>query len=126
MRMKAIQFLEVTQSADGSWTNSDAVGITGLVASALLRNGKPVDDPLVSRSLAYLVSRQQATGGIHAPASRHQNYETCIAMLALSEANADGRYNDVLKKAEHFLRGLQWDEGEGIESSDGALRRGGV
>ena len=35
MRQKAIQFLQVTQAADGSWTNSDAVGITGLVTTAL-------------------------------------------------------------------------------------------
>ena len=30
MQQKAIQFLEVTQAADGSWTSPDAVGITGL------------------------------------------------------------------------------------------------
>ncbi len=39
MRQKALQFLEVTQSADGSWTNSDAVGITGLVTTSLLMSG---------------------------------------------------------------------------------------
>ncbi len=29
-------------------------------------------------------------------------------MLALVEANKDGKYDEVLKKAENFLRGLQW------------------
>lgn len=120
MRQKAIQFLEVTQDPGGSWTKPDAVGITGLVATSLLQSGKKPDDPMVSKALAFLVAQQQPTGGIHAPTSRHQNYETCIAMLALVEANKDGKYDEVLKKAESFLRGLQWDEGEGIESSDGA------
>jgi len=119
MRQKAIQFLEVTQDPGGSWTKPDAVGITGLVATSLLQSGKKPDDPMVSKALAFLVAQQQPTGGIHAPTSRHQNYETCIAMRALVEANKDGKYDEVLKKAESFLRGLQWDEGEGIESSDG-------
>ena len=125
MRQKALQFLEVTQSGDGSWTNSDAVGITGLVTTSLLMSGKPVDDPLVKKGLDFLVSKQQSTGGIHTVVSRHQNYETCIAILALSEANKDGRFTEVIKKAELFLRGLQWDEGEGIETSDGAYGGGG-
>ncbi|MBL8818099.1 MAG: terpene cyclase/mutase family protein [Planctomyces sp.] len=125
MKGRAIQFLEVTQSPDGSWTNPDSVGITGLVTSALLRSGKPVDDPMVAKGLKFLLSHQQSTGGIHALASRHQNYETCIALLALAEANQDGRYTESIEKAESFLRGLQWDEGEGIESSDGAYGGGG-
>lgn len=125
MRARAIQFLQVTQNSDGSWTNSQAVGISGLVTCALLRSGQPLESPLVSRGLAYLVSQQQPSGGIFASGSRHQNYETCIAILALAEANKDGRYADVIRKAEGFLRGLQWDEGEGIESSDGAYGGGG-
>lgn len=125
MQKKGIQFLEVTQAADGSWTNSDAVGITGLVTSSLLRSGQTPEDPLVKKGLEFLVSKQQTTGGIHTPTSRHQNYETCIAILALSDANQDGRYDAVIKKAEQFLRGLQWDEGEGIETTDGAYGGGG-
>ena len=120
MRQQAIQFLEVTQSDDGSWSNSGAVGISGLVTTSLLQNGKTADDPVVAKSLTFLLRNQQPSGGIHAPESRHQNYETCIAMLALSESNSKGKYNEQLNKAETFLRGLQWDEGEGIESSEGA------
>lgn len=118
IRQKAIQFLTATQDAGGSWTKPDAVGISGLVVSALLHSGRPVDDPVVAKGLAFLTATQQPSGGIHAAASRHQNYETCIALLALGQANADGRYNSAIKKAEDFLRGLQWDSGEGIETSD--------
>jgi squalene-hopene/tetraprenyl-beta-curcumene cyclase len=125
MQTKAVQFLQVTQSQDGSWTNSDAVGITGLVTTALLRSGESPDDAMVKKSLEFLVSKQQTTGGIHSPASRHQNYETCIALVTLAEANTDGRFDENIRKAETFLRGLQWDEGEGVESSDGAYGGGG-
>jgi squalene-hopene/tetraprenyl-beta-curcumene cyclase len=123
--VRGVQFLETMQNEDGSWTNSEAVGITGLCVTALLKSGQSVDDPVVARGLQFITSRQQANGGIHVPASRHQNYETCIAILTLSEANADGRYAENIRKAEQFLRDLQWDEGEGIESSDGAYGGGG-
>ncbi|MCA9033487.1 MAG: terpene cyclase/mutase family protein [Planctomycetaceae bacterium] len=125
MQKKALQFLEVTQNEDGSWTRSDAVGITALVTSSLIETGKSVDDPIVAKALNYLVKNQQPEGGIFAAGSRHQNYETCIALMALADANKDGRFNQHIKKAETFLRGLQWDEGEGIESSDGAYGGGG-
>jgi squalene-hopene/tetraprenyl-beta-curcumene cyclase len=120
MRQKAVQFLEITQGSDGSWSSSTAVGISGLVTTSLLQSGKTADDPIVAKGLEFLVRSQQSSGGIHAPESRHQNYDSCIAILALSEANANGKYDEPLKKAEAFLRGLQWDEGEGIESSEGA------
>lgn len=120
MRAAAVRFLELTQREDGSWTSSDAVGITGLVTASLLRSGRTADDPLVSRGLTFLTSRQRPDGGIHAVGSRHQNYETCIAVLALSEVHGDAKYAAVIRQAENFLRGLQWDEGEGIESADGA------
>ena len=125
MQTKAVRFLEVTQAADGSWTRPDAVGITGLVTTSLLMAGKSADDPLVKKGLDFIVASQQSTGGIHAASSRHQNYETCIAMLTLAEANKDGRFDSVIKKGENFLRDLQWDEGEGIETTDGAFGGGG-
>ena len=125
MQQKAMQFLEVTQAADGSWTSPDAVGITGLVTTSLLMSGKTAEDPPVKKGLDFIVASQQPTGGIHAAASRHQNYETCISILALTEANKDGRFDSVIRKAELFLRGLQWDEGEGLETTDGAYGGGG-
>ena len=120
IQQKGIQFLEVTQAEDGSWTSSQSVGITGLVVTSLIESGRGVDDPRVEKSLAFVVSKQQPDGGIHVPDSRFRNYETCIAVLALAEANKDGRYDDIIKKAETNLRGLIWDESKGLESSDAA------
>jgi hypothetical protein len=125
VRMKGLQFLEVTQAEDGSWTSSQSVGITGLVVTSMMESGRSVDDLGVEKALAFIVSNQQPDGGIHVPDSRFRNYETCIAVLALSEANKDGRYDDIIKNAETNLRSLIWDESKGLESSDAAYGGGG-
>ncbi len=125
MRRKAFQFLELTQNADGSWTSEKMVGVTGLVTVALLKSGRPADDSQVSAGLKQLESHIKPDGGVYASGSLHRNYETCISVLAFSAANGDGRYADTISSAEAFLKGLQWDQGEGIESSDPAWGGGG-
>jgi len=125
MQKKALQFLRVTQGPDGSWTKNDFVGVTGLVTTSLLRSGLTADDPMVEAGLANLMSHVKSDGGIYATGSLHRNYETCIAIMAFAEANEDGHYDGQIKKAEQFLRGLQWDQGEGIESSDPSWGGGG-
>ena len=125
MRAKSIQFLRLTQSTDGSWTKSDMVGVTGLVTASLLRSGLPADDPMVAAGLKKLLSHHNDNGGFYAKDSLQRNYETCITVFALVEANTDGKYDSYIKQAEGFLRELQWDKGEGIESSDPAWGGGG-
>jgi squalene-hopene/tetraprenyl-beta-curcumene cyclase len=39
-------------------------------------------------------------------------------LLAFDAANADGRYTDTIIRAAGFLKGLQWDDGEGVDQSD--------
>jgi squalene-hopene/tetraprenyl-beta-curcumene cyclase len=113
-----IAFLQTSQGEDGSWTASNAPGITGLAVFALLENGVPVDDPTVAKGLKHLESFIQKDGGIYFKETVHRNYETCIVLIVFAKANEDGRYTKTIKNAENFLRGLQWDEGEGLESSD--------
>ncbi|MCA9066721.1 MAG: terpene cyclase/mutase family protein, partial [Planctomycetaceae bacterium] len=125
MKARGIAFLRLTQGENGAWPSPDTVGITGLVVNALTESGLSVDDPLAARALSFLVAQQKEDGGIYSEGSRHQNYETCISVVALAAANADGRYQATIRKAERYLRDLQWDEGEGIESSDGAYGGGG-
>lgn len=120
MRQRAVEFLKTRQNEDGSWTHPTAVGITGLVTTALLDSGVPADDPVVARALDQLKSNLRPDGGVFADGSLHRNYDTCIAIMAFSRANSDGSYDRIIDGAHQFLAALQWDEGEGIESSDPA------
>jgi squalene-hopene/tetraprenyl-beta-curcumene cyclase len=117
----AVNFLTVKgQADDGSYSNFAGPGVTALVATAIMRHGRTPEDPLVARSLRYLEQFVQPDGGIYRPTTLYRNYETSLAILCLTEANRDGRYNDVLKGAEAFVKGVQWDEGEEKDASDPA------
>jgi squalene-hopene/tetraprenyl-beta-curcumene cyclase len=123
--LKGIEFLTSTgQAADGSFSPSVGPGVTAIVATAVLRNGRGVDDPLVAKSLKYLEGFVQPDGGIYDPQSRIRNYETCLAVLCFKEANRDGRYDKQIDNAEKFLKGLQIGEDAGRTPSD--IAYGGV
>ncbi|HEY5313696.1 MAG TPA: prenyltransferase/squalene oxidase repeat-containing protein [Pirellulales bacterium] len=117
---KGIDYLRAKgQAADGSYSAaSDPIGITALVTTGILRNGRSPQDPQVARSLKYLEKFIQPDGGIYRTESGNKNYETCLAVMAFSAANADGHYSAMLKKADHYLKGLQWDESEDQKPSD--------
>jgi squalene-hopene/tetraprenyl-beta-curcumene cyclase len=119
-RTKAVNFLRTTQAQDGSWTQPDAVGITALATAALLRSGLEVDNPTVAKALENLEGFVNEDGGIYPPKSKHRNYETSIALIAFQSANKDGRYDETIEKAVAFLKGLQWDESEGLTPADTA------
>src|SRR4029079_11844393 len=57
-------------------------------------------------------------GSIAADRSRTPNYETCLAISALSAAKRDGLYDKILKPAEKFVRDVQLEDGEGKNQSD--------
>jgi len=118
VRAKAVRFLKLTQSTDGTWTTANVPGITALCVTSLLQSGVPADDPSVARGLKFLKSLVRDDGGIYHPQTQHRNYETSISVLALSAANKDGKYDNIIRKAEKFLRGLQWDEDEEQKPED--------
>ncbi len=117
---RAIEFLRTRQNKDGSYLVSAGPGVTALVTTGILRHGRSIDDPLVARSLNYLESLVQPTGGIHRPETLYRNYETCLAMMCFAEANQDGRYDETLKRAQKFVTSIQWDTREGKSQSDPA------
>lgn len=121
MQKAAVAFLRQSQAPDGSFSAQAGPGVTGLVASALLSIGLPEEDPMVRRSIEYLLKTKKDSGGLHAEGSRHANYETCLAMMALSKINKDGKFDQVLAAAQRFVKGEQWDEGEGINPKDPAF-----
>lgn len=117
---KGVAYLRVSQADDGSWTNANAPGITGICTYSLLRSGVSVDDPAVAKALKNLQTFVRDDGGIYSQDSKHRNYETSIALLAFQAANADGRYKTVIERAVKFLRGLQWDDEEQTPESNPA------
>ncbi len=106
------------QADDGSFSSAVGIGPTGVVVSGLLSAGVAPHDPLVAKSLNYLEANVQPDGGIYRVDSSHKNYDTCIAMVALAQANQDGKYQAIIDRAESFVKGLQWDEDEGKNPSD--------
>lgn len=120
-RMRAIEFLKISQSDDGSWTARKSPGITALVAHSLLQSGLSADDEVVSAAFAHLKSHLKADGGIYDTNSRHRNYETSISLMAFQAANQDGRYDELIQNAVKFLKKIQWDDEETGGRSDTAF-----
>lgn len=119
-RTKAANYLKTSQADDGSWTTPNAPGVTALVVTGLLRSGVPASDPVVAKGLKFLESQVQPDGGIYYAKSNHRNYESCIAVMAFTEANADGKYTKLIAGADKYLRQQQWDEEEGKKEDDPA------
>ncbi|HVX09794.1 MAG TPA: prenyltransferase/squalene oxidase repeat-containing protein [Pirellulales bacterium] len=116
---KGIDYLrQKGQAEDGSFTKQVGPGITSLVTTAVIRNGRSTRDPLVTKGLKYLEKFVQPNGGIYAPNSRLPNYETCLSIVCFKEANDDGRYDQLIKKADAYIKGLQKDSDEGKDESD--------
>jgi squalene-hopene/tetraprenyl-beta-curcumene cyclase len=107
---KAVEYLAAHQSPNGAFTPQAGVGITALVTTGLLRNGRSPDDPLVARSLKFLEGAVQKDGGVYAPKLGYRNYETCIALTCFVAANTDKRYDKIIKNAEKYLKATQWTE----------------
>jgi squalene-hopene/tetraprenyl-beta-curcumene cyclase len=119
---RGIEFLRNRgQADDGSFSGETGAAVTALCVRAILTHRpQATGDPIVERALKYIESKFQGDGGIYATGSHYRNYETSVAVGALLKANQDDRYDSVLRRAELFLKEIQWDEGEGIESSDAA------
>jgi squalene-hopene/tetraprenyl-beta-curcumene cyclase len=106
---RAIAFLGTKgQADDGSYSSGASPAVTALVTTGVLRHGRSPEDPLVAKSLRYLEKFVRDDGGIYAEGSTNKNYETSIAVVCFKEANRNGRYDQVLKKADAFLKGYQW------------------
>jgi squalene-hopene/tetraprenyl-beta-curcumene cyclase len=121
MLSKAIEYLRTKgQAADGSFSAQAGPAVTALVVTSVLRNGRSVDDPLVAKGLKYVEGFGREDGGIHAPESLYKNYETAVAIVCFSEANKDGRYDKIIKRADANLKGMQWDAEDGADPSNPA------
>ncbi|HJS07806.1 MAG TPA: prenyltransferase/squalene oxidase repeat-containing protein [Pirellulales bacterium] len=105
------------QAVDGSFSNQTGAGVTAICTTALLRSGRTPADPAVAKALKYLEGLVQPDGGVYRDGSTHKNYETCLAIVCFKEANQGGRHDKLIKSADKFVKGQQWDESEGHDKS---------
>jgi hypothetical protein len=121
---RAIGFLTKRQSQDGSLSSHIGIGPTAIATLGMLRSGRSAADPQVAKSLKYLEEYVQENGGIYTPGGNITTYETCIVMVCFQEANRDHQYDKIIRMAERFIRGGQWEEKRGKDKSNPAY--GGV
>ena len=96
------------QSKAGTFSEQVGPGVTALALTSALRNGRDGDDPMVAKALKALEAFIKPDGGIYGN-GRLRNYETCVAMMCFVEANKNGQYTEVLKRAKAFVTRLQFD-----------------
>ncbi|GAA5508983.1 prenyltransferase/squalene oxidase repeat-containing protein [Novipirellula caenicola] len=109
---KGLAFLaKQGQSDSGTFSEKVGPGVTALAITSALRNGRGIDDPMVAQGLKALESFVKPDGGIYGN-GRLRNYETCVAMVCLAEANKSGQYNETLKRAKAFVTGIQYGQGK--------------
>ncbi len=107
---KAYNYLSTKgQAADGSFSAQAGPAVTAIVAHGLVKNGRSANDPVVAKALNYVQKFVRPDGGIYSEGSRHKNYETCACLPAFVAANHDGRYTQLIAKADAFARSMQWD-----------------
>lgn len=110
-----IEYLRTAgQAEDGTFTIQAGPGLTALALTALLRNDVPLDDPMVVKGFKALEGFVKPDGGVYGN-GRIKNYETCVAILAFTEANADKRYDKIIADANKFVRTLQYGVAAGQE-----------
>ena len=103
---KAYEFLKSRQKADGSFEPArGGPGTPALIAAALIRLGKPIDDPVVAKALG--VPGEEGPEGRRrvqpVPGELHDG----LAIIAFKEANTGGKYDKVIANATKFVKSLQ-------------------
>lgn len=119
MVTRAIDYLATRgQAEDGSFSSFAGPGVTALVTKAILQHGRSPDEPVLARALAHLETFVHPDGGINREGSLYRNYETSLGVMAFAAANEDGRYQEILDRADAFLKGLQWGADDDTDPSD--------
>ncbi|MDR3108104.1 MAG: terpene cyclase/mutase family protein [Planctomycetaceae bacterium] len=112
---KGVAYLRKTQEPAGGWSIRAGAGPSSVIVTGLLDAGVKVDDPLIKHAIEYINVTVQPDGGIYSPGGHYQTYETSLGIMAFAAVNkrlkdADGKapYDELLKKAEAYLRKSQY------------------
>jgi squalene-hopene/tetraprenyl-beta-curcumene cyclase len=111
---RAVRYLmERGQAEDGSFSKNLGPAVTSMCVRSLLEHGIPLEHPQVQKGLRYLEATVQSDGGIYQTGSVLKNYETCVALVCFQRANRDGRYDQTIRNALAYLKGLQFNDLKG-------------
>ena len=118
-----IAFLKKARMSNGSFSASPRAGVgpTIVVATALLRCGVSLDEPVLADALKFLESAIQDDGGIYSSGGHVAAYESCLGLVCFDLANkaaGDGRYDAVVANAEKYVRGTQYNEASGVSQDE--------
>jgi len=116
---KALEYLIPAQTPEGGWAAFEKPhpAITALVVKCLAQDDRyGPQHPAVKRGLAYVLRFAQPDGGIYVEGEGHNNYHTSVALMALAEMK-NKEFAKHVEDAQRYLKELQWDDGEGHESS---------
>jgi squalene-hopene/tetraprenyl-beta-curcumene cyclase len=108
---QGMRYLRENQADNGSWSKS--VGITALALRAFLESHRGYnegDGPFIEKPIKFILSHVREDGSI-SESAQNRNYNTAVAITAL-QATGNPAYQDVIKNAQKFLKGLQLDESD--------------
>ncbi len=109
---RGLHYLRLSQSENGSWSNS--VGITALALRAFLesyRGYNETDGAFITRPIQFILDNVNDDGSI-SEGIQARSYNTATAITALQLTN-NPTYAKVIDNAQAFLKALQIDEAEG-------------
>ena len=98
------------------------VGVTGLVVAAIAKSPfaeREASKEYFQKAVKYLADNVQPNGAITNAGAGLENYRTSIAIMALEAADAK-KYADIIKKAQGFVKSLQFS------GKDNAAYEGGI
>ena len=107
---RGLEWLKMQQKTDGAL--HDHPGVAGVALAAFLKHPQnkyaPAKTPFIQKSIETLLKLQQPDGGIYDVNSQPAlpNYTTSVVLMALSSTK-DPKYQDTIKRAQAFIKGLQ-------------------
>ena len=123
MMKDGVAFLTKIQGENGSFSANPRVGIgpTLIDAVGLLRAGVSLNEPVLAKAMNFLENSVHEDGGVYSEGMHLSTYESCLGLVCFMLANkqaGDGRYDDIVKNAETFVRGSQYNGDKGYSRDD--------
>ncbi len=109
---QALKFLAARQEKDGGWNAKYGPAVTAIVAKAFAdsREYGP-NHAIVQRAVESILRHAQPDGGFYERQQNLANYQTSVVLMFLASLDR-ARHALHITRAQAYLAGLQYDEGE--------------